>query len=110
VWVKSGTEVLFRLWNSWSGQQNPVLDVSRESQQEWFRISRRFSLQKDMGMYFVAGLLVILSGLFYAADHGQLGKIGSQMCLYGDAFCRQPVYVLIGAGIAAAWGAFVSIK
>jgi len=61
-------------------------------------------------MYFVAGLLVVLSGLFYAADQGQLGKFGSQMCAYGDAFCRHPVYVLIGAGLAAVWGTFVSMK
>jgi hypothetical protein len=61
-------------------------------------------------MYVVAGLLVVLSGLFYAADHNQLGKIGSTMCLYGDVFCRQPVYVLVGAGLAAVWGAFVSVR
>lgn len=61
-------------------------------------------------MYFVAGLLVALAGLFYAADHNQLGSIGKTMCLYSDTFCRQPGYVLIGAGIAAVWGTFVSIK
>lgn len=66
--------------------------------------------ERIKGMYFVAGLLVVLSGLFYAADHGQLGKIGAQMCLYGDAFCQHPWYVLIGACIAAVWGTFVSIK
>jgi len=70
----------------------------------------RALLRKDTEMYFVAALLVVLSGLFYAADHGQLGKFGAQMCLYGDTFCRHPVYVLIGAGIAAVWGAFVSVK
>lgn len=61
-------------------------------------------------MYFVAGLLVVVSGLFYAADHGQLGRFGAQMCLYGDVFCQRPYYVLVGAGIAALWGTFVSIK
>ncbi|WP_024578021.1 MULTISPECIES: hypothetical protein [unclassified Afipia] len=61
-------------------------------------------------MYFVAGILVALSGLFYAADHGQLGRFGKTMCNYSDTFCQHPVYVLVGAGIAAAWGAFVSIK
>ena len=61
-------------------------------------------------MYVVAGLLVVLSGLFYAADHNQLGKFGSTMCLYGDTFCRHPVYVLVGAGLAAVCGAFVSVR
>ncbi|EKS38070.1 hypothetical protein HMPREF9695_01910 [Afipia broomeae ATCC 49717] len=61
-------------------------------------------------MYVVAGILVALSGLFYAADQGQIGSLGKTMCNYGETFCRHPVYVLVGAGIAAAWGTFVSIK
>jgi hypothetical protein len=61
-------------------------------------------------MFFVAGLLVVLSGLFYAADHSQLGRFGTTMCTYGDTFCRHPVYVLVAAGIVAAWGALVSMR
>jgi hypothetical protein len=61
-------------------------------------------------MFFVAGLLVVLSGLFYAADHSQLGRFGATMCTYSDTFCRHPVYVLVGAGIVAAWGALVSMR
>ncbi len=61
-------------------------------------------------MYYIAGLLVVFSGLFYAADHRQLGSIGTTMCAYGDTFCQHPAYVLVGAGIAALWGTFVSIK
>jgi hypothetical protein len=61
-------------------------------------------------MYYVAGLLVILSGLFYAADHRQLGSLGKTMCTYGDTFCQHPSYVLVGAGIAAVWATFVSIR
>jgi len=86
------------------------LDADTESQQQWRRIQMWSLLRKDIEMYVVAGLLVVLSGLFYAADHGQLGKFGSQMCLYGDMFCRHPAYVLIGAGLAAVWGTFVSMK
>jgi hypothetical protein len=51
-----------------------------------------------------------LSGLFYAADQSQLGRFGVQMCTYGETFCRHPLYVLVGAGLAAVWGAFVSVK
>lgn len=61
-------------------------------------------------MFFVSGVLVILAGLFYAAGHNQLGRLGSQMCLYGDTFCQHPVYLLVGAGLAAAWGALVSMR
>lgn len=61
-------------------------------------------------MYVVSGLLVVLSGLFYAADQSQLGRFGSTMCTYGDTFCRHPAYVLVGAGLAALWGAFVSVR
>jgi hypothetical protein len=32
------------------------------------------------------------------------------VCHYGSTFCDSPHYVLVGAGLAAVWGAFVSIK
>jgi len=61
-------------------------------------------------MYFVAAILAVLSGLFYAADHHEIGSPGVEMCRYGRTFCDNPIYVLVGAGLAAAWGAFVSIR
>jgi hypothetical protein len=60
-------------------------------------------------MYFVAAGLVVLSGLFYAAGNHEIGSLGVEMCRYGSSFCDNPHYVLVGAGIAAAWGAFVSV-
>gem|GEM_PF-447584 len=62
------------------------------------------------GMYFVAGLLAVLSGLFYAADHHELGSLGVTMCRYGGAFCDHPAYVFVGAILAAMWATFVSIR
>ena len=61
-------------------------------------------------MYFVAAVLVVLSGLFYAAGHHEIGSFGADVCRYGSTFCDSPVYVLAGAGLAAVWGAFVSIR
>ena len=61
-------------------------------------------------MYFVAAVLVVLSGLFYAAGHHEIGSLGVDMCRYGGTFCDNPVYVLVGAILAAIWGAFVSIR
>jgi len=61
-------------------------------------------------MYVVAGILVVLSGLFYAAGHHELGSYSADVCRYGSVFCDSPHYVLVGGGLAAAWGAFVSIK
>ena len=61
-------------------------------------------------MYIVAGVLFVLSGLFYAAGHNEIGSLGATMCRYGSTFCDNPHYVLVGAGLAAAWGAFVSIR
>ena len=61
-------------------------------------------------MYFVAAALALLSGLFYAAGNHEIGSFSSDVCRYGSTFCDNPHYVLVGSGLAAVWGAFVSIK
>ena len=61
-------------------------------------------------MFFVAGVLTVLAGLFYAAGHDDLGSFGRMMCRYGPSFCDHPLYVLVAAGLAAAWGTFVSVR
>ena len=61
-------------------------------------------------MFFVAGVLAILSGLFYVAGNHELGSAGVTMCQYGSTFCDSPLYLLVAAGLAAAWGAFVSVR
>jgi hypothetical protein len=70
--------------------------------------------QLDRGMegsmYFVAAVLTVLSGLFYAASHHEIGSLGMQMCEYGSTFCDKPHYVLTGGILAALWGGFVSIR
>jgi hypothetical protein len=61
-------------------------------------------------MYFVAVVLVVLSGVFYAAGHHEIGSFSADVCRYGSTFCDSPAYVLTGAGLAAVWGKFVSIR
>ena len=61
-------------------------------------------------MYFVAAVLLILSGLLYAAGHHELGSYSSQVCSYGGMFCDNPLYLLIAAIVAGLWGAFVSVR
>jgi hypothetical protein len=61
-------------------------------------------------MYFVAAALMVLSGIFYAAGNHEIGSFGADVCRYGDVFCANPHYVLVAAGLAAVWGAFVSIR
>jgi hypothetical protein len=61
-------------------------------------------------MVFVAGVLAVLAGLFYAAGNHEIGSLGVTMCRYGPAFCDNPVYLVVGAGLAAVWGAFVSVR
>jgi hypothetical protein len=61
-------------------------------------------------MYFVATVLTILSGLFYAASDHEIGSLGVTMCQYGSPFCDRPLLVLVAAALAACWGAFVSIR
>jgi hypothetical protein len=55
-------------------------------------------------------VLVVLSGLFYAAGHHELGSYSADVCRYGSTFCDNPFYVLVGAGLAAVWATFVSIR
>jgi gluconate 5-dehydrogenase len=57
-----------------------------------------------------AGLLPIFAGIFYAAGVRELGSAGPEMCQYGGTFCDRPHYLLVAAGLAAAWGAFVSVR
>lgn len=61
-------------------------------------------------MYFVAGALAILSGLFYMAGKHELGDLGGTMCQYGGTFCDSPYYVLVAAILAGVWAKFVSIR
>jgi hypothetical protein len=61
-------------------------------------------------MYFVAVVLTILSGLFYAAGHHELGSFSADVCRYGSTFCDSPFYVFVGAVLAALWGTFVSVR
>jgi hypothetical protein len=61
-------------------------------------------------MFFVAGVLAVLAGAFYAAGHHELGSAGGAMCRYGSTFCDHPMYLLVAAGLAAVWGAFVSVR
>jgi hypothetical protein len=61
-------------------------------------------------MYFVAAVLAVLSGMFYAAGHSEMGSAGVEMCRYGVTFCNNPIYVLAAAAIAAVWGRFVSVR
>jgi hypothetical protein len=61
-------------------------------------------------MYFAAAALLVLSGIFYAAGNHEIGSLGADVCRYGGPLCDYPHYVLVGAGLAAAWGKFVSIR
>lgn len=61
-------------------------------------------------MYYVAAILLGLSGLFYSAGHHELGSFGADVCSYGSLFCDNPGVVFTGAALSAAWGMFVSIK
>jgi hypothetical protein len=60
-------------------------------------------------MLYTAGLLAIFSGLFYSAGIHEFSA-GAEVCQYGNAFCDKPHHLLVAAGLAAAWGAFVSVR
>ena len=76
-------------------------------------VGARLDSQRIAGgptMYFVAAVLLVLSGLFYAAGNHELGSFGADVCRYGGTFCDSPLYLLVAAGLAAVWGTFVSIR
>jgi hypothetical protein len=57
---------------------------------------------------FVAAVLTILSGLFYAAGRHEIDSLGIATCQYGSPFCDNPLLVLVAARLG--WGAFVSVR
>jgi len=61
-------------------------------------------------MYLASVMLVVLYGVLYAAGQHQIGSFSADVCRYGGTFCDDPVWVLAGAGLAAVWGRFVSIR
>jgi hypothetical protein len=61
-------------------------------------------------MYFVAAMLTVLSGVFYAASRHEIGSLGVTMCQIGSPFCDNPLLVLVAAGLAACWATFVSVR
>jgi hypothetical protein len=87
-----------------------MLLICPADQTDFGRVQYRSQMARRSTMYIVAGILVVLSGLFYAAGHHEIGSMGVEMCRYGGVFCDSPHYVLTAAGLAAAWGTFVSIK
>jgi hypothetical protein len=75
-----------------------------------FAAANRRLMPRRSTMYFVAAVLVVLAGLFYAAGNHEIGSVGVEVCRYGGLFCENPHYVLTAVGIAAVWGTFVSVK
>jgi hypothetical protein len=61
-------------------------------------------------MYFVAAVLLVLSGILYAAGHHELGAWSTTVCSYGGVFCDSPYLVFVGSILAAIWAKFVSIR
>jgi hypothetical protein len=61
-------------------------------------------------MYLITAVLLVLSGVFYAAGQHEIGSLSSVICGYGGTFCDHPTYVLTAAILAGLWGAFVSVR
>lgn len=60
-------------------------------------------------MFYIAGLLAALAGLFYVSGLNQIGDVGQQVCEYGSLFCEHPIYLLVAAVLMAAWSLVVSV-
>ncbi len=60
-------------------------------------------------MFFITGLLFVLSGLFYAAGRGELGSALRPLCQYDGTFCVHPEWVLYAALICLVWTLFLKV-
>ena len=58
-------------------------------------------------VYFVAFILAVAGGLFYAA--GADGLWTDPLCYYGSVFCEHPSWLAAAAVLALLWGAFVTV-
>ena len=76
---------------------------------DWLTTVRRHHEGTYQHCLLVTGVAV-LAGSFYAAGQHEIGSLGITMCRYGRTFCDNPVYVLVAAGLAAIWGALVSVR
>lgn len=74
------------------------------------RLSRMDRATGAHGMHYVGGALAIAAGLFSSAGLLQLGSSGAEPYQYGATLCDKPLYLLVAAGLAAAWGAYVSVR
>jgi hypothetical protein len=61
----------------------------------------------DEAMYFVAFVLAIAAGAFYAA--GTDGIWADPLCHYGSTFCQHPVWLAAAAVLALVWAKMVSV-
>ena len=61
-------------------------------------------------MYLISAVLLVLSGVFFAAGQHEIGSLSPVICGYGGTFCDHPTYVLTAALLAGLWGAFVSVR
>jgi hypothetical protein len=85
-------------------------DIEMKSLGRGWRTPAVLQSARRTSMYFVAAVLAVLSGLFYAAGRHEIGSLGVTMCQYGSPFCDNPLLVLVAAGLAACWGVFVSVR
>ena len=61
----------------------------------------------NQAMYFVAFILAVSAGAFYAA--GTDGIWADPLCRYGSTFCQHPVWVAAAAVLALIWAKMVSV-
>jgi hypothetical protein len=60
-------------------------------------------------MLFAGLVLLVLSGIFYAAGERQLGSLGDTVCNMGPIFCQHPSWLLIGAAVVMVWAFFLRV-
>ena len=59
-------------------------------------------------MFFIAALLTMAAGVFYAASTNSSGW-AMKVCRYGDIFCVNPSWLLFAAALSLIWACFMRV-
>ena len=59
-------------------------------------------------MFFISAILTLAAGVFYAASVSTTGW-AMKLCRYGEVFCVNPSWLVMGAVLSLIWAFFLRV-